>query len=658
ILKFQTFLLVVLLFICSCTYLHGVFPACEGAKELLWQARLLKESEELWARCEELSGAHERAHSSNKLPFSWPSGSGALVHYLISNWIAYCSRYIMTSDWCISSRDILDSISWQDFCSCSQTWQINFGKVRKRDRPFRVSEQQADQSTSPTGSSSLTTTLSFQLPLTTFAISNTIAWLPKPAAATYRCFVCSCCFLFQQLLQLHLAFVAYYKADMRASLYVRPLSFFFATVGLLYHDTTHTTGRKCKTFYRAKGFSSSLLRTHFHSQHTLSTYPIPPTTLSQRSVVLDLSILLQLDSIAKMSSYLSHLNTHVLPTRHEYLQRLFVQRIRLSSDFIDKEKTCMLCQTPFTQHIVNKDDCELQPALIHGNHHACRMCVLKWLVQERKNKCPFCRLPLYRQDRCIMTYDAENGHGNEEDENYHRLDYQRYHVNDSDKDILTQLRHSPFAPDFATAVQSRAWHYEQGQLTVDRPDYAAYSAHLQTTLPDGIRATRYRTLHADRLSEAVRAAYYQLLRDDLRRSRPTIASHPVATLAAGDMIKTLFEALNGQRMTVRQLSSAIYTGLDSTHFDIWVRKLIREQSLPEGYMDYCCDLIEAIMYDFAGKDAVAVLKQNRLERKRQRRAYLRDPARRQRQRVRKMILRPKLELNIVQYSPNDDISAE
>lgn len=26
ILKFQTFLLVVLLFICSCTYLHGVFP--------------------------------------------------------------------------------------------------------------------------------------------------------------------------------------------------------------------------------------------------------------------------------------------------------------------------------------------------------------------------------------------------------------------------------------------------------------------------------------------------------------------------------------------------------------------------------------------------------------------------------------------------------
>jgi len=27
ILKFQTFLLVVLLFICSCTYLHGVFPA-------------------------------------------------------------------------------------------------------------------------------------------------------------------------------------------------------------------------------------------------------------------------------------------------------------------------------------------------------------------------------------------------------------------------------------------------------------------------------------------------------------------------------------------------------------------------------------------------------------------------------------------------------
>ena len=27
ILKFQTFLMVVLLFICSCTYLHGVFPA-------------------------------------------------------------------------------------------------------------------------------------------------------------------------------------------------------------------------------------------------------------------------------------------------------------------------------------------------------------------------------------------------------------------------------------------------------------------------------------------------------------------------------------------------------------------------------------------------------------------------------------------------------
>ncbi|EME44536.1 hypothetical protein DOTSEDRAFT_131045 [Dothistroma septosporum NZE10] len=27
ILKFQTFLLVVLLFICSCTYLHGIFPA-------------------------------------------------------------------------------------------------------------------------------------------------------------------------------------------------------------------------------------------------------------------------------------------------------------------------------------------------------------------------------------------------------------------------------------------------------------------------------------------------------------------------------------------------------------------------------------------------------------------------------------------------------
>jgi hypothetical protein len=27
ILKFQTLLLVVLLFICTCTYLHGVFPA-------------------------------------------------------------------------------------------------------------------------------------------------------------------------------------------------------------------------------------------------------------------------------------------------------------------------------------------------------------------------------------------------------------------------------------------------------------------------------------------------------------------------------------------------------------------------------------------------------------------------------------------------------
>ncbi|KAI5360009.1 Putative protein kish [Septoria linicola] len=27
ILKFQTFLLVVLLFICTCTYVHGVFPA-------------------------------------------------------------------------------------------------------------------------------------------------------------------------------------------------------------------------------------------------------------------------------------------------------------------------------------------------------------------------------------------------------------------------------------------------------------------------------------------------------------------------------------------------------------------------------------------------------------------------------------------------------
>ncbi|TKA79889.1 hypothetical protein B0A55_03671 [Friedmanniomyces simplex] len=26
ILKFQTFLLVVLLFICACTYIHGVFP--------------------------------------------------------------------------------------------------------------------------------------------------------------------------------------------------------------------------------------------------------------------------------------------------------------------------------------------------------------------------------------------------------------------------------------------------------------------------------------------------------------------------------------------------------------------------------------------------------------------------------------------------------
>ncbi len=48
ILKFQTFLLVVLLFICSCTYLHGVFPAWLdrnksgwGVFTLDWQIRPL-----------------------------------------------------------------------------------------------------------------------------------------------------------------------------------------------------------------------------------------------------------------------------------------------------------------------------------------------------------------------------------------------------------------------------------------------------------------------------------------------------------------------------------------------------------------------------------------------------------------------------------------
>lgn len=39
ILKFQTFLLVVLLFICSCTYLHGVFPAWLDRNKTGWAYR-------------------------------------------------------------------------------------------------------------------------------------------------------------------------------------------------------------------------------------------------------------------------------------------------------------------------------------------------------------------------------------------------------------------------------------------------------------------------------------------------------------------------------------------------------------------------------------------------------------------------------------------